>query len=138
MGGHLPATADSVARSLADYAGRLATKTLKQRLPALAQWHAEHGFAAPTRAPVVRKVLKGIQTLHPSQEKRTKPLQLAQLGQVVDWLEGAAAAAGTRGVLPGGSATCATSPWCFSVSGAASAVTSWSACRYRTCAQRID
>lgn len=96
-GGHLPATADSVAHYLADHAGRLATNTLKQRLAALAQWHTEHGFADPTRAPVVRKVLKGIQTLHPTIEKRAEPLQLAQLAQVLAWLEGAALATQRRG-----------------------------------------
>ncbi len=96
-GGHLPATADGVARYLVRYAGELAANTLKQRLAALAQWHTEHGFLDPTRAPVVRKVLKGIQTLHSSQEKRATPLQLTQLGKVVDWLEDAAAAARKRG-----------------------------------------
>jgi len=96
-GGFLPATPDSVSRYLVHYATQLAANTLRQRLAALAQWHAQHGFPDPTRAPVVRKVLKGIQTLHPSQEKRATPLQLTQLGQVVDWLEAAAAAAGTRG-----------------------------------------
>ncbi len=54
-GGHLPATADSVARYLADHASRLAINTLKQRLAALAQWHTEHGFVDPTRPPLVRK-----------------------------------------------------------------------------------
>src|SRR3546814_1638579 len=72
------ATADQVARYLTAYAGQLAHNTLKHRLAALAQWHHAHGFADPTRAPVVRKVLKGIQTLHPSQEKRATPLQLTQ------------------------------------------------------------
>lgn len=57
-GGHLPATADNVARYLADYADQLAVNTLKHRLASLAKWHAEHGFADPTRAPLV---LKGIQ-----------------------------------------------------------------------------
>lgn len=96
-GGHLPATADSVARYLAHYAGELAVNTLKQRLAALAQWHGEHGFADPTRVPLVRKVLKGIQTLHPTIEKRAEPLLLGQLAQVLTWLEGAAAAAQNRG-----------------------------------------
>lgn len=96
-GGHLPATADQLARYLAAYAGQLAFSTLKHRLAALAQWHQAYGFADPTRAPIVRRMLKGIQTLHPSQEKRATPLQLGQMGQVVDWLDGAAAAAGTRG-----------------------------------------
>jgi integrase len=88
-GGHLPATADSVARYLADHAGQLAPNTLRQRLAALAHWHSEHGFVDPTRAPLVRKVLKGIQTLHPHVEKQATPLQLTQLAGVVDWLENA-------------------------------------------------
>ncbi len=73
-GGHLPATPDSVARYLAEHAGNLSTNTLKHRLAALAGWHREHGFVDPTRAPLVRKVLKGIQTLHPSVEKQAEPL----------------------------------------------------------------
>ena len=86
-GGFLPATADSVAKYLADHAGKLAINTLKQRLAALAQWHLEQGFPDPTKASIVRKVIKGIQTLHPAQEKRAKPFQLEQLKQVVSWLE---------------------------------------------------
>lgn len=35
-GGHLPATADSTARYLADHADRLSINTLRQRLAALA------------------------------------------------------------------------------------------------------
>lgn len=86
-GGHLPATPDSVARYLAEQAPKAAINTLKQRLAALANWHAEHGFVDPTRAPLVRKVLKGIQELHPRIEKQATPLQLAQLTQVTDWLD---------------------------------------------------
>lgn len=96
-GGYLPATADQVARYLAAYAGTLSVNTLRHRLAALAHWHGQHGFVDPTRAPVVRKVLKGIRTLHPTVERRATPLQLTQLGQVVDWLEGAATAARDRG-----------------------------------------
>lgn len=86
-GGFLPATADSIARYLADHAETLAVNTLRQRLAALAQWHLDQGFPDPTKAPVVRKVFRGIQALHPAQEKRAKPLQLAQLDQVVHWLD---------------------------------------------------
>ena len=88
-GGHLPATPDCVARYLADQADRLAVNTLKQRLAALAHWHGEHGFADPTRAPLVRKVLKGIQTLHPHVERQAQPLQVAALTQVSDRLDNA-------------------------------------------------
>ena len=38
-GGFLPASADSIARYLADHAQPLAINTLRQRLAAIAQWH---------------------------------------------------------------------------------------------------
>ncbi|QBB70740.1 hypothetical protein ELE36_10415 [Pseudolysobacter antarcticus] len=86
-GGHLPATADSIAHYLADYAEKLALNTLRHRLAALAQWHHDHGFADPTRAPLVRKVFKGIAALHPRVDKRATPLQITQLTQVSDRLD---------------------------------------------------
>jgi integrase len=88
-GGFLPATAENVARYLADHAEMLSVNTLRQRLAALAQWHLDQGFPDPTKAPVVRKVFKGIQVLHPAQQKRAKPLQLEQLAAVDRWLEAA-------------------------------------------------
>ncbi len=68
--GFLPATADSIARYLAHYAPTLSVNTLRQRLSALAQWHIDQGFPDPTKAPIVRKVLRGIQAVHPAQESR--------------------------------------------------------------------
>lgn len=56
-----------------------------QRLAALAQWHIDQGFSDPTKAPVVKKILRGIQALHPTREKQARPLQLGQLEQVVTW-----------------------------------------------------
>lgn len=75
-GGFLPATADSISRYLATYAGQLALNTLKQRLSGRAQWHIDQGFPDPTKAPMVKKVLKGIRELHPEREKQAAPLQL--------------------------------------------------------------
>lgn len=92
-GGFLPATADSIARYLADHAEILSINTLRQRIAALAQWHIDQGFPDPTKTPVVRKVFRGIQALHPAQEKQAKPLQLDQLEQVVQWLDQAIACA---------------------------------------------
>lgn len=96
-GGFLPATADSIARYLADHAEILAHNTLKQRLAALAQWHIDQGFPDPTKAPLVKKVLKGIRELHPEREKQAAPVQLHQLEQLVSWLEGEELRAGTAG-----------------------------------------
>jgi integrase len=86
-GGFLPATSDSVARYLVAHAGVLSINTLKLRLSALAQWHNSQGFADPTKAPVVRKVFKGIRALHPVQEKQAEPLQLGHLEQVITCLD---------------------------------------------------
>lgn len=85
-GGFLPATSDAVARYLAHYADTLATNTLRQRLAALAKWHIEQGMPDPTKAPLVKKVLRGIRALHPAQEKQAKPFQLVQLEQLDAWL----------------------------------------------------
>ena len=95
-GGFLPATADCIARYLVEHAEVLAITTLRQRLAALAQWHVTQGFPDPTKAPVVRKVLKGIQTLHPAQEKQATPLQIDHLAQVVNWLDQAIELASER------------------------------------------
>ena len=100
-GGFLPATSDSVARYLVAHAGQLSINTLKLRLSAIAQWHNSQGFPDPTKAPVVRKVFKGIRALHPAQEKQAEPLQLQHLEKVVDWLEGEAQSAQANDDHPG-------------------------------------
>lgn len=98
--GFLPATSEAVARYLADYASSLSNNTLRQRLAALSRWHTDQGFADPTKAPVVRKVLKGIRAVHPALEKRARPLELEQLQQVDTWLERAIEAARHRDDQP--------------------------------------
>ncbi|GAB3383877.1 site-specific integrase [Azotobacter armeniacus] len=96
-GGFLPATGDSVARYLAAHAGKLSLNTLKLRLAALAQWHISQGFPDPTKAPVVRQVLKGIRALHPAREKQAAPLPLQHMEQAIGWLDGEASNAIARG-----------------------------------------
>lgn len=83
-GGFLPATADSVARYLAEYASTLSISTLRQRLAGIAVWHQDQGFPDPTKAPHVRKVLKGIAELHPITPKQAKPIQIHHLTQLVN------------------------------------------------------
>ncbi len=95
--GLLPATADSVARYLADHAATLSINTLRHRLAALSRWHADQGFPDPTKSSLVRQVLKGIRAVHPAAEKRARPLQLDALQQVSDWLERGFAIAHSQG-----------------------------------------
>jgi integrase len=85
---------------MADHAETLAINTLRQRLAALAQWHIDQGFPDPTKAPIVRKVFRGIQALHPAREKQTRPLQLEQLDQLARWLDANMAAAQADGNRP--------------------------------------
>ncbi len=80
--GLLPATSTSVAEYLAAFAGKLSNNTLRQRTAALARWHKDRGFDDPTKADVVRQVLKGARALHPSVEKRARPLELEALEKV--------------------------------------------------------
>jgi integrase len=84
--GFLPSTADAIARYLADHAATLAINTLRQRLAALSRWHTDQGFPDPTKSALVRQVLKGIRAVHSVQERRARPLELAVLHQVDQWL----------------------------------------------------
>ncbi|NKN32477.1 site-specific integrase [Marichromatium bheemlicum] len=86
-GGLLPATAESVARYLADHAEQLALNTLRLHLAALARWHRDQGFPDPTKAPVVRQVMRGISELHPAREHQARALQLEDLVRVDAMLE---------------------------------------------------
>ncbi|MFV3335475.1 site-specific integrase [Pseudomonas sp. NY15437] len=99
-GGFLPATSDTIARYLADHAGVLSANTLKTRLAALAQWHLSQGFPDPTKAPIVRKVLKGIRVMHPRPEKQAHPMQLQELELCVRHLEHVALEAHQAGDIP--------------------------------------
>ncbi|MCO7504425.1 MULTISPECIES: site-specific integrase [Pseudomonas] len=99
-GGFLPATADSIARYLADYAEQHSINTLRQRLAALGQWHTSQGFPDPTKAPLVRQMLKGIRAVHPAQERQAAALTLEHLQRTVDALHTKAAQAQQAHCLP--------------------------------------
>lgn len=88
-GGLLPASADTVARYLAEHAEVLSLSTLQQRIAALADWHKAHGFTDPTKSPLVRKVMQGIRALHPARQKQARPIQLEQITQLDAWLDDA-------------------------------------------------
>ncbi|OWQ48137.1 tyrosine-type recombinase/integrase [Roseateles noduli] len=84
--GLLPATIDTVARYLAEHATVYKISTLRLHLAALARWHADNGFADPTRSPLVLKVLRGIRAKHAAPQRQARPLQLDVLEQACEWL----------------------------------------------------
>jgi integrase len=85
--GLLPATPESIAQYLAHYAGTQAVSTLEARLAGLARWHQDHGFMDPTKATMVRQVLKGIRAAHNAPKKQARPVAFDVLKRVSDWLE---------------------------------------------------
>lgn len=85
--GLLPASADMIAEYLAAFAPTLSVNTLEARLAGLAHWHQDHGFPDPTRAALVRRVLKGIRTAHSKPEKQARPVEFEQLEHVCAWIE---------------------------------------------------
>ena len=96
-GGLLPASVETIARYLADHAEDLSASTLQQRLAALASWHQAHGFSDPTKAQLVRQVLKGIRTMHPAQQKQARPVQLDEVTRITRWLDDMIILAAARG-----------------------------------------
>ncbi|MEO0830008.1 MAG: tyrosine-type recombinase/integrase, partial [Pseudomonadota bacterium] len=78
-GGSVPALPDIVARYLADHAGHLAVSTLKRRVAAIAWAHREVEIDDPTKAPMIRKLMRGIERHHLSAQKQAAPLLIGDL-----------------------------------------------------------
>jgi integrase len=95
--GMLPATVDTVARYLAEHATVYRASTLRLHLAALARWHADNGFADPTRSPLIHKVFRGIRAKHATAQRRARPLQLDVLETASNWLFKAQASALEQG-----------------------------------------
>ena len=68
----LPASAETVASYIAEYAGRLKVGSLQRRLNAIAEAHKAVGLEPPTSAGIVRNTLKGIKRVN-----GTAPVQKA-------------------------------------------------------------
>jgi len=68
----LPATPETVAAYIADYADRLKAGSLQRRLNAIAEAHKTVGLETPTHAAIVKNVMKGIR-----RTKGTAPAQKA-------------------------------------------------------------
>jgi integrase len=95
--GLLPTTTDTVARYLVEHATKYRLSTLRLHIAALSRWHADNGFADPTRGPLVKKVLRGIKSKHATPQRRARPLQLDVLEAVSGSLLAQQAAARSQG-----------------------------------------
>ena len=81
-GGHIPATAQEVAQYLSDHAGKLAISTLRRRVAALAWAHRECEAEDPTKAVLVRKVVRGIERHHVGWQRQARPLLVEDLSAI--------------------------------------------------------
>ena len=82
-GGTLPSTPDKIARYLALRAGALRSSTLHRRLAAIASAHRDRGLADPTKAPMVRRVLQGIERKHGTAITQAAPLLITDLVRII-------------------------------------------------------
>jgi len=87
-GGAVPASADDVARYLAERAAVLRPSTLRRRLAALASVHRDKSFPDPTKTTLVRRVLQGIERKHGTSVRQAEPLLIGDLARIIAVMSG--------------------------------------------------
>lgn len=90
-GGGVPASADIVARYIAERATSLAPATLARRLAGIGALHVSAGFQDPTKNPLVRMVLKGVRRKHGVAQRCAQPIDPRK------WVRAWIASGGLRG-----------------------------------------
>lgn len=85
-GGSLPATADMVARYLADYAEVLAPSSLARRVATLSKVHEANAWPNPCRSEIVRATLQGIKRVKGTAQDQARPLLREDLFILLDAL----------------------------------------------------
>lgn len=78
-GGAVPATPETIAAYLADRADTLSPITLARRLVALGRAHASQGMPDPTKADLVRTVLRGVKRKNGTAQRQVVPVLKADL-----------------------------------------------------------
>jgi hypothetical protein len=73
-GGCIPATAEQVARYLANYAASLSIATLARRLVGIRAAHVEQGFPDPTKCNLIRLTFRGIRRRFGRPQRRVAAL----------------------------------------------------------------
>jgi integrase len=85
-GGSIPATAEQVARYLADHAGTLSMATLARRLAGIRAAHVERGFQDPTKGELIRLTLRGIRRTYGKPQRRVAALTIEHLAAITSSL----------------------------------------------------
>jgi integrase len=98
-GGVLPATADLVARYLADHADTLAPASLARRVATLSKVHAANGWPNPCQSEVVRATLRGIKRVKGTAQDQARPLLREDLFLILDAMGDDARAQRDRALL---------------------------------------
>lgn len=98
-GGMLPATADLVARYLADHADTLAPASLARRVATLSKVHAANAWPNPCQSEVVRATLRGIKRVKGTAQDQARPLLREDLFPILDAMGDDARALRDRALL---------------------------------------
>lgn len=85
-GGALPASADLVARYLADHANTLAPSSLARRVATLSKVHEANGWPNPCRSEIVRATMRGIKRVKGTAQDQARPLLREDLFILLDTL----------------------------------------------------
>jgi len=85
-GGVLPASADLVARYLADHADTLAPSSLARRVATLSKVHEANGWPNPCRSEIVRATMRGIKRVKGAAQDQARPLLREDLFILLDVL----------------------------------------------------
>ncbi|MBO9464136.1 tyrosine-type recombinase/integrase [Tropicibacter sp. R15_0] len=85
-GGSLPATADMVARYLADHADTLAPSSLARRVATLSKVHEANAWKNPCRSEIVRATMRGIKRVKGTAQDQARPLLREDLFILLDGL----------------------------------------------------
>lgn len=85
-GGSLPATADMVARYLADHANALAPSSLARRVATFSKIHEASGWPNPCRSEIVRATMRGIKRVKGTAQDQARPLLREDLFILLDAL----------------------------------------------------
>lgn len=85
-GGELPASADLVARHLADHANTMAPSSLARRVATLSKVHEANGWPNPYRSEIVRATMRGIKRVKGTAQDQARPLLREDLFILLDAL----------------------------------------------------